>query len=577
MFTLDVYNEIANSINAMNAGVGDWIFRQAAFPELVDNLQAYFRRYFPRNDAQTQRTRQLIANARTGLDSHIEQVIDTYRLDEYDVVGFTSMFSQNVPALAVARHLKERNPDIITVIGGANCEAPMGQELVINSPHLDYVFSGPALISMRQFVERLLHGERSRVCEIMGVFDRESALANRGKTIIGEELDIDEIIELDYAPFIDMVQSRYPGGQMPVVLPFETSRGCWWGERAHCTFCGLNGMSMAYRSMDPDKAYDLINSLFRFAPHATRLECVDNIMPKSYVAGVFSRLQTPPSMEIFYEVKADLTEAELRTLAGARVRVLQPGIEAFSTATLKLMRKGTTSFNNITFLMHCARYDIFPVWNLLIGFPGEPTSVFDKYLRDLPKMVHLPPPHGVYPLRFDRFSPYFKDAARYGLQLQPLPFYEMSYPFDREALANMAYYFGDVNFKADYLKGVVQYVGRLQQIIDRWSAQWQSGARPALTMSLADGRARVHDSRSGVPRIHDLSDAAADVLGVIGRRRTRGEIANALSHRAEGDVLEGLRELEQRDLVFEESGMFMNLVMPGSSVAAALEIEAVLD
>ena len=28
----------------------------------------------------------------------------------------------------------------------------------------------------------------------------------------------------------------------------ETSRGCWWGERSHCTFCGLNGMGMTYRS-----------------------------------------------------------------------------------------------------------------------------------------------------------------------------------------------------------------------------------------------------------------------------------------------------------------------------------------
>src|SRR5262249_54567578 len=120
LFGLETYSEIANSIGALNAGVGDWIFRQAAFPELTDNLQTYFKRYFPQNNERTRHTRELIANARAGLDGHIEKVIDACRLDEYDVVGFTSMFSQNVSALAVARHLKERNPGIIIIFGGAN-------------------------------------------------------------------------------------------------------------------------------------------------------------------------------------------------------------------------------------------------------------------------------------------------------------------------------------------------------------------------------------------------------------------------------------------------------------------------
>ena len=34
-------------------------------------------------------------------------------------------------------------------------------------------------------------------------------------------------------------------------LPMESSRGCWWGAKQHCTFCGLNGGSMAYRSKSP--------------------------------------------------------------------------------------------------------------------------------------------------------------------------------------------------------------------------------------------------------------------------------------------------------------------------------------
>jgi radical SAM superfamily enzyme YgiQ (UPF0313 family) len=43
-----------------------------------------------------------------------------------------------------------------------------------------------------------------------------------------------------------------------VELLFEASRGCWWGAKHHCTFCGLNGLSMTFRSKSADRAYSEI-------------------------------------------------------------------------------------------------------------------------------------------------------------------------------------------------------------------------------------------------------------------------------------------------------------------------------
>jgi ribosomal peptide maturation radical SAM protein 1 len=572
LFGLDIYDEICNSPAILNSGLGDWIFRQAAFPELPDNERAYFSRYFPRNDERTRRFREIVADARARLGQFFEELIDANGLDRYDVVGFTSMFAQTVPSLALARHIKARNPQAITAMGGANCEAPMGQELVIGAQHLDYVFSGPALISLPRVVEHLLRGERHRVTEVAGVFDRETALAQRGKSIIGEELDIDEVIDLDYDDYVELVQTRYPNWKAPVVLTFETSRGCWWGERAHCTFCGLNGMTMAYRSMAPEKARALISGLFRYAHVATRLECVDNIMPKNYPAEVFAGLDTPKHMHFFYEVKADLSESDLRTLAAAKVTVLQPGIEALATSTLKLMKKGTTSFNNIAFLMHCLRHGIYLAWNLLIGFPGEPEEVYEKYVRDLPKLVHLQPPSGVFPVRFDRYSPYFKEAERYGLQLHPLAFYELTYPFPQESLSRMAYYFGDRNFRADYVKGVVKFIGPLTAIVDEWRRRWES-ERPALKLSQRGTQTIVQDSRFGELREYSLSDCAADIHDAVTRRRTQAEIARALPLYAEAEIAAGLQELQARSLLFQESGMFMGLGMPTAAAAQSLARE----
>ena len=240
LFGIETYDEICNSTAILSAGLGDWLFRQAAFPELPDNERAYFQRHFPRNDDRIRALRETVAQVRSRLPRFLEDLIDAYELDRYDFVGFTSMFAQTVPSLALARHVKARNPDAVIALGGANCEAPMGQELVIGAPQIDYVFSGPALVSLPRVVGHLLRGEGDAITEVPGVFDRDAALAQRGKSVIGDELDIDDVIDLDYDDFVELVQRRYPDRSAEVVLTFETSRGCWWGERAHCTFCGLN-------------------------------------------------------------------------------------------------------------------------------------------------------------------------------------------------------------------------------------------------------------------------------------------------------------------------------------------------
>ena len=95
----------------------------------------------------------------------------------------------------------------------------------------------------------------------------------------------------------------------------------------------------------------------------TRFDSVDNILPREYITDVLPRLQTPEDVTIFYEVKADLKDHEMQVLAEAGVRRLQPGIESLSTTTLKLMKKGTTAFQNLRFLKSCLRWNTDPIWS----------------------------------------------------------------------------------------------------------------------------------------------------------------------------------------------------------------------
>lgn len=50
---IDATQFIENSAMAQNSGLGEWFFRQSAFPDSSDNSRVYFQRYYPLQTEQT--------------------------------------------------------------------------------------------------------------------------------------------------------------------------------------------------------------------------------------------------------------------------------------------------------------------------------------------------------------------------------------------------------------------------------------------------------------------------------------------------------------------------------------------
>ena len=577
----DMYGFIANDTSVYVTGFGEWLFRQAAFPDVPDNATEYITRH--RRQLGSERMRILedrVLPFKAQVPKLLDDLLEQYNLLDADVVGFATMFAQTIPSIAMARRLKERRPELITIIGGANCEGTMGIELVNHVDVLDYVFSGHSLRSFPQFLAALLAGDRAACDKLDGVFTRQNSRSiadsdfdfakfSWGKhkpqaQLVGIkeralELDLNAPLELDYDSYIAQLQHTLPDSQQRPSIPFETSRGCWWGERAHCTFCGLNGTTMAYRAMAPERALGLIQGLLtRYVDHAGGFESADNIMPKEYFEEVFAKLETPESATLFYEVKADLTDREVEILSKARVKVIQPGIEALATSTLKIMRKGTTAFNNVRLLMSCTEHQVSPHWNLLVGFPGEAKDVFDSYMSLIPKLFHLPPPTGALPVRFDWFSPYFTMAEEYGLKPEPYDYYGMCYPFPPLAIKNMAYYFQDTNFEAQYLADIASSLTRLREVVNRWKSRWPSYGEtqpvpPQLRLMKKGDRSYVVDERWGPRREIDVSPAEVAMLesAVSPEREEILREQNAVA----------LNRLIRMGFTMQERGRVMNLVL----------------
>jgi ribosomal peptide maturation radical SAM protein 1 len=320
---------------------------------------------------------------------------------------------------------------------------------------------------------------------------------------------------------------------------------------------------MAYRAMSPDRALKQFDSLFEFAPRVSRIDAVDNILPKNYLQEVLPYLKTPENMSLFYEVKADLSESDVQVLAKARVKIIQPGIESLATSTLKLMKKGTSAFRNIALLKFCTMYGIEPGWNLLIGFPGEGAEVYRKYIDDLPLLTHLFPPTGVYPVRFDRYSPYFMKSKEYGLDLHPLDYYSLIYPFNGEQLDNLAYYFADVNIGAEYAQTVSEWIGKIREKIDFWVESWKTDddSHPELLLYKDGDQHMIRDSRSGELKEYPIGEVSARILNLLSDTKRMGDVVNEFRDMPGFDAAKEISILREKNLLFHEDNRFMSLVL----------------
>jgi len=405
----------------------------------------------------------------------------------YKVVGATSTFEQTAACIAFLNAIKRLNPQTTTLIGGANCEGPMADGIATLSPLVDYIFSGESESTFLDFLtrfhsdepptEKIFYGEPNRTMESLPCPDYEQF----------------------YQQFDDFIDPAKMQG-IKLWLPYESSRGCWWGQKHHCTFCGLNGSGMVFRQKS---AARIITDLRKLgARHPNKLVTMaDNIMPNNYFKTLLPHLGTElPGYDIFYEVKANLDLPKVMLLKQAGITSIQPGIEALSTPLLRLMDKGVSAAQNIALLRYGETMGVEIRWNLLCGFPGDKVEWYEDTLRIITLIPHLPPPSGMYRLSIDRFSPYFERAADYGInELRPSKSYMDVLPDDADVYAAAYHFVG--NFQSD----TYQYPDLMKQMdayIASWNHLWQSSnddAIPVLSVTKVKDNLFVLKDTRGLP------------------------------------------------------------------------------
>lgn len=472
-----IYQSIAEGRPGSTFLLGEWIFAEALFGADALDREGYINEVLrehspayktpaPLTDAEIEQFLALRDKVNDFLDECVEQVLDQHP----KIVGFTSVFQQHVASLALARRIKAADPDVFIVFGGANCEGVMGAEIVHLFPFVDAVVSGEGDIVFPKLVQRVLQGKHS--FELPGVYtqkNRQLMSINGQYPNAPSVRHMDDLPYPDFDDFFQQLQTSELSEKVNAGIPYETSRGCWWGQKNHCTFCGLNGSNMSYRSKSAQRALDELVYFTQRYP-GRHVSVVDNILDMKYFKDFVPMLAARSlDTQLFYEVKANLKKEQLQMLHTAGIVAIQPGVESLSSSVLGLMHKGIKGLQNIQLLKWCREIGITPIWNMLWGFPTEPAEEYTKMAEVIPLLSHLPPPSGIIRIRLDRFSPNFDSAEQFGFtDVTPYPSYSYVYPFAAEHIANLAYFF---TYQYREPQDTASYIVPVTEAITQWQSR----------------------------------------------------------------------------------------------------------
>jgi ribosomal peptide maturation radical SAM protein 1 len=545
--------------------VGDWLFSLAAFRKSAPDAADRFVERF------AERLRSVLSVAGVPLEHllelrhetvprYLDQMLESVPWDRFRVVGFTSTFQQTAASVALARAIKDRYPDVITLFGGANFEDEMGLELIRSIEGIDYVISGEADLAFPELLVAL--SEEDDVAAVPSVLCRHSKTMVRRSAFA----QLDELPVPDYEEFFTRAESLGllpPTAHRLVPIPFESARGCWWGAKRHCVFCGLNGTTMAFRAKSPARVEAELAELARRC-RSFHFIAVDNILERSYIDSLFPRLvASGATYRIRYEVKADLTRSQLKVLREAGVWMIQPGIESLSSRVLRLMRKGTRAWQNVNLLRWSAFYGIHVIWNLIWGFPGETEEDYRQQAGLMRAVVHLEPPNGHGRIRMDRFSPIFSDREAFPASgVRPAASYGYVYPATVD-LRRAAYYF-DCELEATLPDAAFDETLKL---VDEWRRRRADQPQPSLKVWTAPGFIQIDDHRDpDHPGTYTFSDPLASLYLACSERAVTAKVAGeGLGLHEPPEAIEAvLDEFTARGLMMRDGNLFLALAIPAA-------------
>ena len=471
-------------------------------------------------------------------EDYIEEAAARVLARRPKIVAFASMFQQTNANIALARRLKkEKHPPII-VVGGANCMGDLGAALIEHIEAYDYVFIGEADEIFADVCGRILKEGSIPPEELpYGVMSRRSS---RPKTPMHRVTkDVQQLPIPDFDDFFRAYQELFPNAK-DVHFMVEGSRGCWWGRNKPCTFCGLNGPARNYREKTTERLADEIQTMAGKYPDAKICVFTDSILSHTQMKELPAAIKARGlKLKFFSEIKANITEADVRSLSEIGFVQLQPGIESLQDDVLKIMNKGCRAIRQIETLKSCRTYNMQVAWNLLCGFPGEKEEYFAEMADLIPKVMHLPSPNQLIHIVYQRYGEYTDHPEKYGLALQPAEAYSFAYA-DEDFIRRSAYIFEPIDRSERRLCWDVRLRGESYRKVQVLVADWVKHRWNLERLDMYDGGKAIdiYDMRKIAKHaVYTLDGAKADLYRATRSVRQEAPLLEELSPKYKEDEL----------------------------------------
>jgi len=313
-----------------------------------------------------------------------EQLVDEISPDpEPDLVGVSVMYSgQVLVALALSRIARKLWPRAKVVWGGTHVAALRDAIACGDGGHGRWIDGFVRGHAEQTFVDILdwLDGRAARPRELVaaGAGDFPRARAGRTPDPHFEQLDL--------------------YGLPRLTLPVQTSRGCRYSRCRFCTYPAIEGRVTALGTDAVRRTQQLARQ------RGAAIAFKDSHLPHAMLARLTRVMDGSTAWSGSTRLDSRLTPGLLARLVTAGCRTLEFGLETTLPRTQALIDKALPIDTVRGVLGDCIRAGIFPVVNVITGFPGEGAAEGRRMVHEVDLLLRQLGGEGGYHLEHNRFE-----------------------------------------------------------------------------------------------------------------------------------------------------------------------------
>lgn len=560
-FYLEAYQDLIG-----NYGLGDWVFAVPPFRQINSELDKQYFQYLINNDVD----KEIIEYAKQIRDlvpAFLTKCHDEIITESPDVVVFLPMYRECIPSLILALIIKKQTPSIKIIFSGPVCDGPVGAGLIKNFPWIDLVVRDNIEHQIPKIIESFSQGGNQTTLSASGICYRNS---NKDYVVFDQAPNNTPSIADIPIPFYDEYFTRLKKSTIESVITkyiwisYRASIGCWWAEKIVCSFCALTGTNIKFISKDSEDVRDELLFLVHKHKHL-KFHLFDWIIDPSYLSDLYKLLSSSGvDLTIYLQTRAHLSKNDLYILKNAGA-ALQIGIESLSTNLLKVMRKGTTAFQNIRLLKWCAELNIKVDWNILYNIPGETTKDYEITIDLAQSLTHLAPPR-VNRFRLHPLSPYFENPKAFSITVgnPKLWYYYVYTNLSPDVLSAIAEEF-EFSCESKSTTNDSKYVDNLKRVIDYWRKNSNSNYRKLIYKN-GLGFIQIIDSREDNGEVqYLLEEPEATIYRLCDDGNNITEITDQIQSQgwniSAEEILVFLNDLVKERIMYQEGNNYLSLAI----------------